>query len=122
MKNLPSIKTLQTIKDVTLEDARKVRAILECKSVDAVTELSESADRYVRQCYNKPPLQTVKLTAADSILRTFGVEYISRGRGAKSPSIEYCNTGDTYASTLMWTRGRYIVGCWGDIVERGNYD
>ena len=120
--NLPSVKMLQTIKDVTLEDARKVRAILECNSVDAVTELSESADRYVRQCYNRPPLQMVKLTAVDSILRTFGVEYIPKGHNSKSPSIEYCNTGDTYAVTLMWTRGRYAVGDWGDIVERGNYD
>ena len=120
--NLPGVKTLTQIKDCTRKDALKIRAILACKNVDAVTELSGAALEYVRRCYNRPPLQMAKLTAVDAILHTHGVEFIPRGRGARSPSIEYCNAGDTYATTIMWTGGRYRVGCWGDIVERGNYE
>lgn len=52
---------------------------------------------------------------------TFGVEYIERGSNQKSPAIDYLNAGDTYDETLMRVRGRFCVGCWGDIVERGNY-
>lgn len=58
----------------------------------------------------------------DEILGTHGVEYISQGRNAKSPAITYCNTGDTYGTTILYVNGRYRVGCWGDIVERGNYE
>lgn len=58
----------------------------------------------------------------DRILNTHGVEYIPQGHNAKSPAITYCNTGDTYGTTILYVNGRYRVGCWGDIVERGNYD
>jgi hypothetical protein len=120
--NYPSVKNLMQIKDVTRPDALKVLAILYSESVDAVTELSDAALDYVRQCYNQPPLQLVKLTAIDSILHTYGVERIPHGHGANSPAIEYCNTGDSYALTVLWCGGRYRVASWGDIVERGNYD
>ena len=53
---------------------------------------------------------------------TFGVERIAKGHNQRSPAIEYLNAGDTYATTLLYVRGRFRVGCWGDIVERGNYD
>ena len=55
-------------------------------------------------------------------LGTFGVEYIAKGHNQKSPSITYLNSGDTYTSTILYVRGQFRVGCWGDIVERGNYD
>jgi hypothetical protein len=55
-------------------------------------------------------------------LGTFGVEYIPAGRGARSPEVTYLNTGDTYELTILYIRGRFRVGCWGDIVERGNYN
>lgn len=55
-------------------------------------------------------------------LGTFGVENIHEGRNKKSPAIDYLNTGDSYEMTLMYIRGRFRVGSWGDIVERGNYE
>ncbi len=53
---------------------------------------------------------------------TFGVEHIGRGKNSRSPAIEYLNAGDTYATTVLFVRGQFRVGCWGDIVERGNYE
>lgn len=53
---------------------------------------------------------------------TFGVEHIERGHNQRSPAIDYLNAGDTYSMTLLYVNGRFRVGCWGDIVERGNYD
>jgi hypothetical protein len=55
-------------------------------------------------------------------LGTFGVEHIYRGSNKRSPSIDYLNTGDSYELTIMYVRGRFRIGCWGDIVERGNYN
>ena len=60
--------------------------------------------------------------AACPDLGTFGVEYIPEGHNMRSPAIEYLNAGDTYTDTLLYVNGRFRVGCWGDIVERGNYD
>ena len=120
---LPSIKTLRTIAG---DRAAELRRALECNRA-ALESLLDSGNypvtaAWYRDCHHPMPLNTTKLSIASEITGACGVEYIPAGRGAKSPSIEYANAGDTYAKTLMWTGGRYRVGCWGDIVERGNYD
>jgi hypothetical protein len=55
-------------------------------------------------------------------LGTFGVEYIPEGHNAKSPAIDYLNTGDTYATTLLYVNGQFRVGNWGYYVEQGDYE
>jgi len=116
--NYPSIKTLQTITD-TKADAKRIRVILESKHRDDITEKSDAALNYVRQCFHAPPLYLVKLYAIDEILRTHGIETIDDIPGM---TVEYCNTGDSYAATLcrIDRKGKvtYRVCSWGDIVER----
>jgi hypothetical protein len=67
-------------------------------------------------------LSLTRMQRIDKVLGTCGVEYIPKGHNAKSPAILYCNTGDTYDTTILKINGRFRIGCWGDIVERGNYD
>ncbi|CAB5237914.1 hypothetical protein UFOVP142_5 [uncultured Caudovirales phage] len=55
-------------------------------------------------------------------LGTYGAEVIGRGRNRRSPEITYLNTGNPYGMTIMYIRGKFRVGDWGDIVERGNYE
>lgn len=118
----PSVKSLMMIKDVTAEDARAIRAIMAgphhvlqpCTFDDPARQWNPIACEWVRP--------VTRLQQIDTILRTFGVEYIPAGHNAKSPAIYYCNTGDTYDTTVLKVRGRFRVGCWGDIVERGKYD
>jgi hypothetical protein len=62
------------------------------------------------------------MTAISEIIGGFGVEHIPAGRNSKSPSITYVNMGDTYRTTLLWVNGKFRIGDWGSIVERGNYD
>jgi len=125
MANLPSVKTLATIAH---ERAKELRSVLELTKRSELEALLDSGKypvtaKWYWQCYNPMAFGTAKLSIADEILNTHGVEYIQAGHGAKSPAIEYCNAGDTYAATLMYVAGKgYRVGCWGDIVERGNYD
>ena len=57
----------------------------------------------------------------NGILGLYGVEYI-QGRNSKSHAILYCNTGDPFDITMLYANGHYRIGCWGDIVERGQYD
>lgn len=123
---LPSIKTLDTITGD--RDASKlIRKVLECTTRESLETMLESGkfpvtNAWYRQCYHPLSFQTAKLSMASEHIGGYGVEYISRGRNQKSPAIEYVNTGDYYTATLMAVRGHYRVGCWGDIVERGNYD
>lgn len=122
---LPSIKTISDRIErpyrLPAGTAEAIRAILECTSVEAVCEISPAASRMFSACYHRPTLQLVKLEAINELMDGHGIEYIPAGSNKRSPSIEYVNVGETYLETIMWTRGRYVVGCWGDIVERGNY-
>ena len=123
MANLPSIKTLRTIAG---DRAAELRRVLECNRAALETLLDSGkypvTAAWYKSCYHPLDVSTAKLSIASEITECHGVEYIEAGRGAKSPTIEYVNAGDPYITTLMWTRGRYCIGCWGDIVERGNYD
>ena len=101
--------------------AEAIRSILECRNVESVCAISGAASRMFGACYHRPSLQSVKLEAINELMDGCGVEYIQAGRNLRSPSIDYVNMGDAYSVTILWTRGRYVVGCWGDIVERGNY-
>lgn len=120
--NYPSINALRAIAG---ERAWELRKVLE--SNRATLESMLDSGRYpataswYSSCFNPLPLNTVKLSMASEITGDCGVEYIPAGKGSKSPSIEYVNTGDPYRATIMWTGGRYRVGCWSDIVEQGNY-
>lgn len=99
----PSVKAIQAAFSQWLREgqAQEIRAIMEGPGrVDGLSRLQR----------------------IDKILGTYGVEHIGPGRNAKSPAIHYCNTGDTYDTTILKVNGRFRIGCWGDIVERGNYE
>ena len=141
MANLPSIKTLSQV----TAWPRELRKVLECRKYSELEPLIypqylddkfkplpvfkrstfpgfEGTRAWRNSCYNPPSVHELKMSMADELCETCGVEYIPHGHNAKSPAIEYCNSGDTYTTTLMFVNGRYRVGCWGDIVERGDYD
>ena len=131
---LPSVKTLATIAH---ERAKELRAVLEISKRSELEALLERpatdggefsslypvTRAWYRSCLHPMAFGTAKLSIASEIIGACGVEYIPAGHNKRSPAIEYCNTGDTYGATLMYVSGRgYVVGCWGDIVERGKYD
>jgi len=69
-----------------------------------------------------------RLEACNALLGTFGTEAI-RGEWQNGYWCDivaaYCNTGDTYATTILQVRGdwpgarsRFIVSSWGDFVEK----
>ena len=106
MPNIPSVNTMVK-RGFTLEQSKSVRAEME---------------RFQDQYWRGGVRPTKTLERINAIIGGYGVEYIPRGHNARSPAIEYVNAGDPYADTVMFVSGRFIVGCWGDIVERGNYD
>jgi hypothetical protein len=132
----PSIKTLKTIAPERARELRKVLEIVKRSEIEAllglaprVVDSDENETKYpvtrkwYLSCYNPMDLTTAKMSIADEILGTHGVEYIPAGHNTKSPAIEYCNAGDPYITTLLYfpASGTFRVDCWGDTVERGHY-
>jgi hypothetical protein len=128
----PSVKNLSEITTWPNE----LHQVLECtmrSEIDALLDSDKpfgekstfgnfkATAQWVKACYNPPSFHDLKMAMADELCDTYGVEYIPRGSNSKSPAIEYLNTGDTYTTTLLFVKSRYRVGCYGDIVERGNY-
>lgn len=80
---------------------------------------------YARSCYHDPYdthmwRVTMTMHAIDKTLGTFGIEGLGKMRcDLGAPLFEYCNAGDEYATTLIYTRktDTIRIGCWGDIVE-----
>lgn len=60
------------------------------------------------------PLYSRIFHEMDGVLGTSGVEWML-GEGASY--LSYPNQGDPYTTTLFWWRGKYRIGCWGDLVE-----
>lgn len=108
--NLPSVKTLRVVFG---DNAKQARAILEMTRAQ-LEELPACAAR-IAECYHPPETYDLRLTALDALAGTHGVEAFETREGGWC---EYLNSGDTYAPTLLRFRGRYRVGCWGDIAER----
>lgn len=111
---IPTPKTIAARLAVTMETARAIRRAM------------ETFDR------SGQPFATETLETIAGILGECGAESIPPGDGPRSPSIEYVNTGETYAPTVLYLdgfthggratgRGRWAVGSWGDVVERGRY-
>jgi hypothetical protein len=80
-----------------------------------------AAEQWERQCYNRPSLHELTMCALDSLLGTHGVECIGDVDMHDGPPVEYLNTGDSYAHTVVWYRDRkteWRVEGWADAAER----
>lgn len=106
----PSIKTLRAVFG---ENAKEAKRILQATRAELET-IPAGAAR-VRECYHPPSTKDLRLTCLDKLAGTFGVEAFQTTAG---DYCEYLNAGDTYTTTLLWFRGAYRVGCWGDIAEK----
>lgn len=109
--NYPSIKTLSTIFG---DKAKAARQILEATGSSQFIEEFPSTKSWRDSCLYRPKLHATKLHALNTLGDFHGVECAETVDGEWA---EYLNAGDTYAGTIIFWRGRYIVQCLGDFVE-----
>lgn len=113
---IPTPKTIAARLGVTMETARAVRRAMENHAAPFATDTLERIG------------DILSAGGCDN----YGAELIPPGDGPRSPSIDYLNRGDTYDVTILYLDGvthggrstgggRWAVGSWGDIVERGRY-
>lgn len=106
----PSIKTLSMV----FNNPREAKRILTLSRAELL-RLDTGRTRNA-ECYNPPPttadLRMTCLNAIDACLH--GVESAETTEGEYAT---YLNTGDSYASTVIYWRGRYRVQSLGDFIE-----
>jgi hypothetical protein len=117
MSRLPSIRTLES---AFPGHGRALRRLLED---DRAVRQHPAAIARRAECLHSPTLLDLRLHALNAEAETCGVEYIAHKndgyRIGEQYGLEYLNTGDTYATTIIYdhSRGSWRVGCWGDVVE-----
>ena len=77
-------------------------------------ETLPAGEARIRECYNPPSTSDVRLHCLNEVLETFGIEAFQTRNGTW---VEYLNTGDTYAPTIVRINGHYRIASWGDIAE-----
>ena len=92
--NLPSVKTLDR---AFPGHGKALRLLLESQ---AAVDAHPAVVAWERECYHRPGAHDRLMWALNAEAGTCGVEFIPRGRGARSPAFEYLNTGDTYTLTI----------------------
>lgn len=126
----PSIKALCETFKLERKQARLIREL--AHAVDNREELEGIIEvncpetwAYSRQCHGDPFAgfmwrRTMALHAIDHILGTCGVEPLGPVDMRAGPPFEYCNAGDPYVATLIYSRAADAlrIGSWGDIAER----
>lgn len=112
---LPSAKSLAIIFG---DNARHARAILEMSRTELFGLVGAAGDA-VRakqsECYFPCSTLGLKLLALNALGEFHGIEAFELRDGTWC---YYLNSGDTYTTTLLWVRGSYRVGCWGDVAEK----
>lgn len=112
---------LRTLCGASEEQARQIRRVLEsldlepCPMTQAWAEPCPMTQAWIESCYNPPSEREIILAAIDEILGNYGVEAEELRPGRW---LEYSNTGDSYAPTVVLWRGVLRISSWGDIVER----
>ena len=128
----PQLKRLRETFDLDAAQAKLIKQL--CAARDSAEKLAHIIENhcpdtaaYAGGCHRSPYHSqmwrtTLVLHAIDCILGTHGVEALDPDGVycVHPPAYEYCNTGDTYATTLIYKRetDRLFVGCWGAIAER----
>lgn len=124
----PSAKSLlATFRNLTPEHAKLIRKLarladepvkLEALIVDECTNTDRHlfGDPYRTATWRR----NIMLRAIDELLGTHGVEPLGPVDMHAGPPYSYCNTGDSYAVTVVYERkgDRLILASWGDLAER----
>lgn len=128
----PSINRLIQAFSLSNDEAKLVRALAfvrdDAKKLEVLINKScPGTAAYARSCANDPFVSdiwrtTMVLHAIDIILKGFGVECFGQKRsGDFAPDYEYINLGDTYTTTLIYSRrndaDNLYIGSWGDTAE-----
>ena len=106
--------TKTALKELQLDDMQ-VDLIYRISKREETQLIDTLCVNWLRQCFNRPSDHVLRMHAIDCILDTHGVEHFEH----RNKSYLYCNTGDSYALTIMYCidTGKFTLNSLGNIVE-----
>ena len=118
----PSLHTLETALDLTSAQAVLVRDLMRYGlTFTDDPDVCPRTRKWIEDCYHRPPLNRPDtiMVAIDEVIGMYGTEAIW-GSSVTHPVAEYCNAGDTYAPTILYSyeSRAYRVTTFGNFVER----
>jgi hypothetical protein len=117
--NAPSKKALIDALNITPEQADTVRGLIRGTVITKNPAQFPKANAYFSKCHHEPGRLTRILECLNEVLEMHGVEALG-GVRTYGPPAEYLNTGDTYASTLLFDHiaGNFKLTTYGDWLEK----
>lgn len=119
-----SVKRLQSGLDITRDQAKAVRTILETKLVTGERATFEQDSPEYELHHDKPSRKLYAISRAVSGSGFYGVEIVRsiQDRWDAFLGLTYLNAGDCYVTTLLYDhgKGKWILACPGDIIEKDN--
>ena len=98
----------------TPEQVALIKKVIQGKVQPDDSELFPKTSSWVRSCYNEPTRIEKTMNAIDEVLENHGVESFKTSQGY----VDYSNTGDSYALTVVNFKGKLRATSWGDIAEK----
>lgn len=117
MRRAASIKAICQIKDIDRATAVIIRHVWLEAGRQELLALAETHGITLHHGYAES-LNYLRALIIDKLAGTHGVEHLGEHRRT-GLDVDYCNAGDTYASTIIFHGDVMHVACWGDYVERG---
>ena len=113
----PSIKTISArLNWLSAEQVKLVRGLID-GSLEP-TKISPETKIWVQSHYYVPTIIEQIMHAVDWVIQTNGVEaiYTDHDNSLNNPSALYCNTGETYAMTVIYCykQEKFLITSWGD--------
>lgn len=110
--------------ELGINDAQKALEITRLISGKRSPRRYQSVRSWIAESYSEPENYEQVMKAIDEILETCGVEALFEeelpfGEKADKPFALYCNTGDSYASTILYwiEKNEYSITSWADAIE-----
>jgi hypothetical protein len=117
-KNYPSIKKIQNLLNITTDQAKRVRGLIDGSIT--TPKILEFQEGYYHDSFE---IDEILQEVSDTI-EGFGVEYWNHVRDTYSNfyGLSYVNVGDCYVCTVIYNCKdcRFLVATIGDIVENNN--
>ena len=97
------------------EQVKLIKQIIQGKLEPDNFDLFPRTHGWVRSCYNEPRQDEKIFRAIDEVMENHGIE---GWKGANGEWIEYSNTGDDYALTVIYYRDKLRADCVSTIVDK----
>ena len=95
-----------------------IRRAASNKRLQEIKHVDFATAKKVRELWHGSHPRSIAMRLIDKLIECHGVEYLGQHKRTGEP-VYYCNSGDAYATTIVFHGDVMHVACWADYVETG---